>query len=274
MLPVLWVQTHDPFLEEMWYDDLSYRGLAWTSYRSRFAVDCRLSTQRRWQLWSIGKYFYIFFNFYSNCIYLHTYDFVFVCLPIGRGQRLILSTFPTVRWPWHSKIVRRFLVSAFRVVQWLVRQHQVVGGSWWRPSLGDCFLMTNKVATPPESHSPGLGRLLGSVHLEQTSIRLATIVVLGFSTYLVQFFFQTRQATTCHGCFCPAWHNWASAVLAFLYRQLCEACRHSSRTARAVDVVTPTTTVLAFLYRVVLPRRHRLWRRVSGSKWEIILSRV
>jgi hypothetical protein len=70
--------------------------------------------------------------------------------------------------------------------------------------LGDCFLMTYEVATPPESHSPSLGRLLGSVHLEQTSRRLATIVVLGFSTYLIQFFFQMRQVTTRHGCFCPA----------------------------------------------------------------------
>jgi hypothetical protein len=46
--------------------------------------------------------------------------------------------------------------------------------------------------------------LLGSVHLVQTSRRLATIVELGFSTYLVQFFFQMQQATTRHGCFCPA----------------------------------------------------------------------
>jgi hypothetical protein len=52
--------------------------------------------------------------------------------------------------------------------------------------------MTYEVATPPESHSPGLGKLLGSVHLVQTSRRLATIIELGFSTYLVQFFFQTR----------------------------------------------------------------------------------
>jgi hypothetical protein len=57
--------------------------------------------------------------------------------------------------------------------------------------LGDCFLMTYKVVTSLESHSPSLGRLLASVHLEQTSRRLATIVELGFSTYLVQFFFHT-----------------------------------------------------------------------------------
>jgi hypothetical protein len=30
-------------------------------------------------------------------IYLRTNDFIFVCLPICGGQRLILSTFPTVR---------------------------------------------------------------------------------------------------------------------------------------------------------------------------------
>jgi hypothetical protein len=33
----------------------------------------------------------------ADRIYLHTNDFVFVCLSIGGGQRLILSTFPTVR---------------------------------------------------------------------------------------------------------------------------------------------------------------------------------
>jgi hypothetical protein len=49
--------------------------------------------------------------------------------------------------------------------------------------------MTYEVATTLESHSPGLGRLLVSVHLVQTSRQLATIIELGFSTYLVQFFF-------------------------------------------------------------------------------------
>ena len=79
---------------------LSYRGLAWTSYRTRSAVGCPLSTQRRWRLWSTGKDF-------SSCLIftiikstMHTNDFVFFCLPIGGGQRLTLSTFPAVRWPW------------------------------------------------------------------------------------------------------------------------------------------------------------------------------
>jgi hypothetical protein len=145
-----------------------------------------------------------FFNLYSHCIFFHTSEFLFICVPIGGGQRLTLSTCPAARWPWLWKTARSFLVSTFVVFQWLIRQHLVVRGRGSRPSLGDCFLMTYEVATPPESHSPSLGRLLGFVHLEQTSRRLATIVVLGSSTFLSQFFFQTRWVTAHHGCFYPA----------------------------------------------------------------------
>jgi hypothetical protein len=135
------------------------------------------------------------------------------------------------------KDCQKLLVSAFVVVQWPVKQHLVIEGRGWRPSLGECFLMTYKVATIQEYHSPGLSSLLRCVHLEQTSRLLATIVVLGSSTFFGSILFPDTMDDNASWMFLPCltdWdttggYSWASGVFPFLYRQLYEACRRSSR---------------------------------------------
>jgi hypothetical protein len=135
--------------------------------------------------------------------------------------------------------------------------------------------MTYEVVTPPKSQSPGLGRLLDCVQLEQTSRRLPTIVVLGSCTSLDQFFFQTRQATSHHGCLSclTDWdmiggYSWASRVLAFLYRQLCEACRRSSRTASLGGCVYLLQLWMWSHIPVGRPREFapREWFEVAGDR--------
>ena len=100
MLPVLRVRTHDRFLEEMRYDErytplLQRAGLDVLSYQVRRG----LPTFNPAALTAL-----VDSKDFSSCLIftiikstLHTNDFVFVCLPIGGGQRLTLSTFPAVR---------------------------------------------------------------------------------------------------------------------------------------------------------------------------------
>jgi hypothetical protein len=98
--------------------------------------------------------------------------------------------------------------------------------------------MTYEVATTPESHSPSLGRLWGvSTWCRRAADWLPLSSLDSPPIWFSSFSRRDRDNTS--WMFLPCltdWdttggYNWASTVLAFLYRQLCEACHRSSRTA-------------------------------------------